>query len=89
MTLDKKTMNSKKIKVSKPDGTLQCNQGKKISLEDMQKQLQDIQVFSTENIHDGMMRVQMCGTPTGNHNVYEISESDLDKAISLGFKPWK
>ena len=89
MTLDKNMINTKKIKVAKPDGTLQCNQGVKVSLVEMQKQLQDIPVFSSENIHDGMMRIQMCGTPTGNHNVYEINESDLDKAISYGFKRWK
>lgn len=77
-----------KVKVYKADGTLQCNQGARISLEEMQKQLPGINVFSKENKHDGMMRIQLCGTPTGNSNVYEIDRKDLDAAIKAGFKLW-
>ncbi len=76
------------VKVYKPDGTLQCNQGEKISLDTMAKELGDIQIFSKENKHDGLMRIQLCGKPTGNNNIYEILESDLEKATSLGFKKW-
>jgi hypothetical protein len=88
MTLDKGAFNMKKVKIAKPDGTLQCSQGKLIPLADMQKQLKDITVFSAKNQNDGMMRIQVCGAATGNHNVYEILESDLDKAKALGFEPW-
>ncbi len=87
--LDKSQLNIKKIKIAKADGTLQCNQGQKISLEEMQKQLVDIQVFSSTTGNDGMMRIQMCGAPTGQYNVYEILEGDLDKAVNLGFVVWK
>jgi PBP1b-binding outer membrane lipoprotein LpoB len=89
MTLDKSQLNMKKIKVAKPDGTLQCSQGKEISIADMQKDLKAILVFSSANQTDGMIRIQMCGTPTGHHNVYEILESDLAEAIKYGFSVWK
>lgn len=82
------TGSMKKVKVYKPDGTLQCNQGKQISLEEMQTQLKDIQVFSSVRASDGKMRIQLCGTPTGQNNVYEILESDLSKAEAAGFKVW-
>ena len=88
MTPDKGAFNMKKVKVAKPDGTLQCNQGKLIPLTDMQKDLKDLTVFSALNQNDGMMRIQVCGSPTGNHNVYEILETDLEKAKSFGFKLW-
>ena len=77
-----------KVRVYKADGTLQCAQGTKIDLNEMRKELKDIQVFSSENKHDGLMRVQMCGHPTGTCNVYEIPIEDLDKAIKFGFKKW-
>ena len=43
---------------------------------------------SADNRHDGLMRVQMCGQPTGTCNVFEIKASDLDQALKLGFKKW-
>ncbi len=77
-----------RVYVYKADGSLQCGMGKKIDLKDMAKDLGGISVFSSENRHDGMMRIQVCGQPTGFCNVYEINQSDLDKAIGLGFKKW-
>ncbi len=77
-----------RVKVFKPDGSLQCNQGKKIALDEMAKQLKDISVHSSENKHDGLMRAQMCGRPTGYNNVYEIDLENLDKALKLGFNKW-
>ena len=88
MTLDKGALNMKKVKVAKADGTLQCSQGKLIPLVEMQKELKNITVFSSLNQNDGMMRIQVCGAATGNHNVYEILESDLSKAQALGFQLW-
>lgn len=88
MTLDKSQLNMKKVKVAKPDGTLQCSQGKKIEIDVMQKDLKDITVFSSSNMSDGRMRIQMCGAPTGHYNVYEILEGDLEKAKALGFELW-
>lgn len=84
----KGSSNVDRVKVFKPDGTLQCKQGKLIPLGEMQKELTGIQIYSAENKNDGMMRIQVCGSPTGNSNVYEISRADLEKALSKGFKEW-
>ncbi len=35
-----------------------------------------------------MMRIQVCGAPTGNSNVYEIDRKDLEAALKVGFKEW-
>ena len=93
MTGNEKTSSQKKdltsrVFIYKADGTLQCGQGQKISEETMKKELGDIEVFSTANKHDGMMRIQVCGAPTGHSNVYEIDQKDLEKALKLGFKKW-
>lgn len=79
---------SERVKVFKYDGTLQCAQGKKIDLNVMQKDLKDIKVYNSFSDNDGMMRVQLCGSLTGNANVYEIDRENLKKALSLGFKEW-
>lgn len=79
----------KKIKIYKPDGSIQCEKGTGISAAEMQKQLGDIKTYSAENKSDGLIRIQVCGTPTGNCNVYEINEADFVKAEKLGFKIWK
>lgn len=79
---------TEKVKVFKYDGSLQCETGKSITLSDMQKELSGIEVFSSENKSDGLMRIQVCGTPTGRANVYEIKKKDLQMAIDKGFKVW-
>lgn len=79
---------SKKVFIFKPDGSLQCGQGEKIDPNIMKKDLGDIEVFSMLNKHDGLMRVQLCGHPTGYCNVFQINQSDLEKAQKLGFKKW-
>jgi hypothetical protein len=76
------------VKIYKYDGSLQCGQGKKISLEEMQKELQGISVYSSKNQPDGLMRTQVCGAPTGRANVYEIDRSQLTEAKKRGFKEW-
>ncbi len=83
-----KTAIADRVKVHKADGSLQCSQGKAISLLEMQKQLGDIQVHKSYNQNDGMMRIQVCGAATGNSNIYEIDRKDLAAAIKAGFKEW-
>lgn len=89
---EKPASNSKdlttRVFVYKPDGSLQCEQGTKVDLNEMKKQLGSMDVYSAENKSDGLMRIQKCGNPTGNCNVYEIAEKDLDQALKLGFKKW-
>ena len=77
-----------KVRIYKPDGSLQCEMGKKVSLETMEKELKGITVYGKSNRNDGLMRIQVCGAPTGNANVYEINRSDLEKALKKGFKEW-
>lgn len=74
--------------VYKADGSLQCGQGEKIDLASMRKELGSIEVYSSENKHDGMMRIQVCGAPTGYSHVFEINKTDLEAALKLGFKKW-
>ncbi len=86
MTADKDL--TARVRVFKQDGSQQCETRKKTELSVMQKELGSITVFSAESKHDGLMRIQMCGHPTGNCNVYEILSADMDKALKLGFKKW-
>ncbi len=78
----------KTVRVYRYDGTLQCGMGKRIPLEDMQKELKDIPILSSAHLNDGLMRIQLCGSPTGDANVFEIEESHLEKAKGLGFREW-
>ena len=77
------------ILVAKPDGSLQCQENSGISLEKMAKDLGRLQILKQFKVNDGMMRIQVCGAPTGMYNVYEISESDLKMATDVGFEVWK
>ena len=83
-----KTAIADRVKVHKPDGSQQCGMGKAVSVSEMQKQLGSIQIHKAYNKNDGLMRIQVCGTATGNSNVYEIDRKDLAEAIKAGFKEW-
>jgi hypothetical protein len=85
----KKDSNLKTVKVFKLDGSLQCNQGSPISLETMKSELSGVKIITSEKRNDGMMRIQVCGQPTGQCNIFEIAESDLEAAKAKGFKIWK
>lgn len=78
----------KTVKIYRYDGTLQCGMGKRISIDEMQKELKEIPVLSSAHLNDGLMRIQLCGSPTGDANVYEIEETHLEKAKALGFREW-
>lgn len=80
----------KTVLVYQPDGSLQCGMGKKVAPEAMEKKLLGgIKVFSRDNRSDGLMRIQVCGSPTGMINVFEISETDLQEALKRGFKKFE
>jgi hypothetical protein len=55
----------------------------------MAKQLKNIKILTQEKKNDGMMRIQMCGAPSGVANVFEIEQKNLKKAIKMGFREWK
>lgn len=84
----KETSVGQRVKVYKPDGTLQCNQGKKIAIDKMEVELKGLKVYSKYNKNDGKMRIQLCGSPTGNAHVFEIDRTDLEEALKRGFKEW-
>jgi hypothetical protein len=80
----------RKVKIYKYDGSLQCGQGKPIELKKMAQDLKqkNIEIYDMEKKPDGLMHIQVCGSPTGVANVFVISESDLGTASALGFKNW-
>lgn len=74
--------------VFKPDGTLQCDKSPGVSLHSMEQELRSarIKVFSSRKGYDGREGIALCGAPTGQINVYEITSSDVPEALGLGFK---
>ncbi len=77
-----------KVRVFKYDGSLQCGMGEAIPLATMAKELSGLKIYSQENLGDGLMRIQVCGSPTGMANVFEIDAKDLNEALKRGFKEW-
>ena len=73
--------------VYKPDGTRHCETSPEIPLDAMARELDrsGIHVYAHRKSYDGREGVALCGNPTGSVNVYEIAESDLPKALELGF----
>ncbi len=82
------TSKNERVHVFKANGSLQCGQGKSIDAAAMSKELKEITVYSSTTENDGKMRIQVCGAPTGNVNVYEIDKTNLDRAVSFGFSEW-
>lgn len=80
---------AEKILVAKPDGSQQCESASGISLDKMAKDLGEIKIYRQFKMNDGMMRIQVCGAPTGMYNVYEIDATDRQKALNVGFEVWK
>lgn len=74
------------IKVFQSDASLQCESAG-ISLEDMRKVLDaaNVPVHCAQKGHTGRMYMALCGSPTGNINIYTIPEAQLEQAQRLGF----
>jgi hypothetical protein len=75
------------IEVAKYDGSLQCEMGRPVSLDEMEKELRaaNIAVQAKAKKADGIRHPQMCGASAGTMNVYRINRSELEKARVLGF----
>jgi hypothetical protein len=75
------------IEVAQYDGSLQCEMGSPVSLDEMEKALRgaNIAVQAKVKKADGIQHPHMCGASTGIMNVYRIKASDLEKARALGF----
>lgn len=84
------SVTGRKVKIYKYDESLQCGQGKPIELKAMAQDLKakNIEIYEMKKQPDGLMHIQVCGSPTGVANVYVISESDLGTATAMGFKKW-
>lgn len=77
-----------RVLVYKYDGSLQCGMGKPVSLETMAKELTGTQIYSQVKKPDGLMHIQVCGSPTGQANVFEIPAKAQKSAEGRGFKKW-
>jgi len=66
------------IWIAKADGTLQCDEGKEISLDEMAKELESYgpKVLEKKKVNDCKLHSAVCGAPTGQVNAYLISIAD-------------
>lgn len=85
-TLTEQKFANEVVAIAKSDGSLQCGYKIGTTLDDMAQQLEGIEIISTEKKHDGLMRVQSCGAPTGMLNVYHIHRKNVRLAVQKGFK---
>ena len=77
-----------RVFVYKYDGSMQCGMGKPVALESMAKELKEIPIVSSAKKPDGLMHIQVCGSPSGTANVYEIPAKFQKQAEAKGFKKW-
>ena len=70
------------------DGTIHCDKSPGMTLDRIGQELSSagIKVFSSRKGYDGREGIALCGTPTGQINIYEIASSDVFEALLLGFK---
>lgn len=77
------------IWVGKSDSAISCQKSRGIELDKMSADLAlaSVKVLAKRKLHDGKMRIQMCGVDKGDMNGFLIPKKDLEKALALGFKP--
>ena len=80
--------NKDRVFVYKFDGGKQCGLGRVLLLKEMAKEFKGIKIHSSHKKNDGLLRVQVCGAPTGNANIYEVDKVNLEKVKKLGYKVW-
>lgn len=78
-----------KVRVYQSDGSRQCERRGGKSVETTERELAGIPVYHREKRSDGLMHIQVCGSPTGIINIYEIDSSNLKQAEERGFKRWE
>lgn len=78
-----------RVRVYKPDGSRQCEKNAGQSILVMERELAGIPVFAREKRKDGLMHVQVCGSPSGMINIYEIELARVKQAEERGFKRWE
>ncbi len=74
--------------VYKLDGTNHCEHHAGVDLVSMKQQLTvaGITVISMRKGFDGRDGIAVCGSPTGQINIYEIPAPNLKTALKIGFK---
>ena len=85
-TLSEQELADEVVLIAKTDGSLQCGYKIGIKLDHMASELANIEILKTEKKHDGLMRIQSCGAPTGMMNVFHIHRKNVRKAVKLGYK---
>lgn len=78
-----------KVKVYKSDGSRQCERRPGKTVDATERELAGIPVYHREKRSDGLMHIQVCGSPTGVINIFEIDSSNLKQAEERGFKRWE
>ena len=75
-------------KVFKYDNSIQCeDQGIPLEVKQQELTTANVNVVCSQKGNDGLVRITVCGTATGNINIYEIPKSQLEIAESLEFMP--
>ena len=74
------------LRVFKTDGSRQCDKRSGIALDVMERELAGIPVYAKEKRADGLMHIQVCGSPTGMINLFEIDQTNLKQAEERGFR---
>lgn len=74
--------------VSRADGSVQCQPKSGKTLESSKEALErmGVKVLDARSESDGMMHMQVCGSPTGKIHRVQILRKDLSKAKKAGFK---
>jgi hypothetical protein len=85
-TITEQQLANEIILIGKSDQSLQCGYNIGVSISRMAQELENIQILRSEKRHDGLMRIQTCGAPTGMMNVYAIYRKDVKKAVKMGYK---
>ena len=79
---------TKSLFVYQSSGTMHCEPNSGIDLSTMGQRLiaVGIEVISMRLGFDGREGVAICGSPTGEINIYEIPASKINSALKIGFK---
>ena len=81
------TSDSSHVLIFKSDASVQCQPSSGITPEQMENaELRGILIHRRLKSGDGKMRMTLCGQPTGQINVFEISKDQLIEAENRNFK---
>lgn len=77
------------VEVFRPDGSRQCEAGSGVPLAAMVAELTaaGVLVLDQRTGNDGVMRIAVCGAPTGSIHIFRIGAAGLATALAMGFRP--